>query len=144
MSSNLSPQQVKAITLLAMGKSSKEVAKDLGVSPQSVCKWRKSPHFQAQLNTLKWEALNSARDLLRAAAKDAVVGLVDTAKNSKSDETKRKACRDIIELVGLSDPKSKLYGWGLGPTNPKKVIENASIKKAMDQLYKDAMPKAKI
>lgn len=113
MEKELSAKQIKAISLLATGTKSKDVAAELEVTAQTICEWWKQPSFAAEVNRIKWESLIAAREMIRASAGLAVQNLAEIATSAENEETRRKACNDLINLTGLSDPTTGLYGWGL-------------------------------
>ncbi len=140
MLAELSPKQVKAVAKLASGMRSKEVAADLKVSAQTVSEWKSIPHFQAELNKLKWEALHEARDMIQASAELAVRNLIEIASNSESDSVRRQACNDLIALTGLSNPAGGLYGWGVGHESVEKIIEQEMMDGAMSAMFSSRIP----
>ena len=125
MTDKISAKQVQALTLILYGWKAVEIAEDLDVSPQTLSRWKQEPAFKALLNLNKLEILNSARERLQVCAEKAVDELVELATEAESPELRRKACLDIIQLVGLSDPAKGLFGWGIGATTAQGVIEEA-------------------
>lgn len=123
MTNKLSPNQVKAVALLICGWKSVGVANELEISPQTLSKWKGEPAFRALLNQAKMDVLHEARQKLQVSADIAVDRLVEIATESDNEETSRKACMNIIQLVGLSDPSKGRFGWGIGATSAEAVIE---------------------
>lgn len=113
----ISPKQVKAIPLIVSGIKSQEVAKEIGVTPQTISEWQKNPEFVVMLNKAKKEILDAALDELRGGARDAANCLTDLANNAENEEVRRKSALNILELTGIKDPSSGVYGWGIGSTN---------------------------
>ena len=111
--SELTPIQQKAVVLLVLGKTAREVAKELDVSPETISHWRQNATFKALVNELNWEALNHARDQMRALTSKAVWTVKDVMQNGKTDAARLKAAEIVLAHVGMSDPGSGLYGWGL-------------------------------
>lgn len=89
------------------------MASEINCTPETISRWNREPEFEAFLNQLKWELLDAARDALRAATQEAAYGLRDLIRHAESEETKRKACMDVLELTGLKNPQNGLYGWGI-------------------------------
>jgi len=112
----LTPKQVKAVSLLVSGMSGRAVAKEVGVSPQTVSEWNNDPVIEVYVNQLKQDALDEARDRIRGLALEATKNLEDLMRNAKSEEVKRKVCMSILDIVGISDPTTGVYGWGIGST----------------------------
>jgi len=123
MTEEVSPLQIKAIALILSGRKSVEIAEALDVTPQTLSRWKSEPAVKAILNRSKLEMLHSARDRLQVSAEAAVNGLVEIATKAESDETRRKACVNIVQLVGLADPSSGLFAWGIGGTSLQEVVE---------------------
>lgn len=117
----LKPTQIRAAALLVMGKKACDVAKEVGVTPETISAWRRNPEFVAVINAAKMEVLNSARDALRHSARKAVTTLVALLDEPVQDSIRRQAALDILDMVGIANPEKRLYGWGVGPTNPKDV-----------------------
>jgi len=103
----LTPKQTSAVLLLASGKTAREVAKQIGVTPETISHWRRQPSFAACLNRTCWGLLEAGRDRLRGAADQAAQKLVELMDTTESDEVKRKVCLDILEISRLEEP----YGW---------------------------------
>lgn len=111
---SLSAKQQKAIVLLAAGELKKDTAKAVGVTPQTMSQWLRNLEFQACLNALKMEQIESARTSLQAMAKEATQSLAEVMRKADSYETRRRAALDILKMNGLSgDPT--YFGWGVGP-----------------------------
>ena len=111
---DLTPKQLQAIPLMAQGKTGKEVAAEVSVAPQTLCEWRKSAIFMAELNNFKMELLETARSALQHAPNLAVAALVELAESSDNPETRRKAALDILRLTGFEPGQYEAYAWGIG------------------------------
>ena len=111
----LKPKQIAAATMLASGKTGREVAAAIGCTPETLSHWKRAPEFEACLNGLRWEILDAGREALRSAALVAVNGLVELAQGAKAEEVRRKACVDVLEMVGLRDQQAGTLGWDIGP-----------------------------
>ena len=59
MLDTLTPNKLKAATLIAQGNTGKEVAKSCNVTPQTISEWQQIPDFKALINSIKMEALAS-------------------------------------------------------------------------------------
>ena len=99
----LTPRHNKAIELLASGATVKGVAKELGIAPETVSRWRGDFDFQAALNALLEEARQSTKDRLRhlsSVALDAIEAvLLDEEAPHKDRVT---AAFKILELTNTS------------------------------------------
>jgi hypothetical protein len=111
--SELKPIQEKAAVLLASGKTARDVAKEVDVTPETISHWRQIASFRALEHKLKWEALNSARDEMQALTSKAVSTLKDVMQNGKTDAARLKAAEIVLMHVGMTDPGSGLWGWGI-------------------------------
>jgi transposase len=129
---HLNAKQEKAAVMLVSGMTAREVAAEVGVTAETISRWKADANFEAYMNQLRWEALDSARESLRTAARMAAQGLVEIIQNAKTEETKRKACRDVLELVGYTKPE--LWGWGAGETDPAKIEASRSKAALMSEL----------
>jgi len=131
---SLSPKQSKAVALLAQGRKSKDVAKCVGVSAQTISGWRKNPEFEATLNTLLLEFLEASRRQMQALAIDAVDTIADLMKSDKSETTRLKTVEVVLHHVGFSDPqKTGLWAWGIGPRTAEEVAQKQSSEKSFEQ-----------
>ncbi len=116
---DLTPKQTKAIALFAEGKSGREVAAEVSVTPQTLSEWRKSALFMAELNNFRMELLETARSTLQHAPNLAVAALVELAESSDNPETRRKAALDILRLTGFEPGHYEAYAWGIGQRTPE-------------------------
>jgi len=111
----LSPKKLKAVALLAQGSTGVEAAKACNVTPQTISEWRRIPEFKAELDSMKMEVLESARDKLQSASCTAVQTLVDLAESSANHETRRKAALDILSMNGYTRETVEMFAWGIHP-----------------------------
>jgi hypothetical protein len=123
----LTPQKLAAATHLASGRSGVETAKLVGVTAETVSRWRKDPNFVAHLNGLKGEALATDRERLRslrAKALDALAELLD----SPSDQIRLQAVRYVLDATLIN---AKTAMEGIGSSDPGFA--------AIEALYKGAV-----
>ena len=138
----LSPKHEKAAILLAQGNTGVATAEAVEVSPQTISEWKRIPEFQALINKLRLDALESARTALQASATTAAKTLQNLAESAKDEETRRKAALDILRITGLEPGNEASFGWGLGPTDPNEIAashgfkSSAEILEMVDQLKK--------
>ncbi len=97
----LSVSQARAISLLIEGKTRKQVAKELSITPQTLSEWNKNPEFERALKVLKNQMLDEAKEIMMCTSYRALETLTTLMNESKSDEIKRKVALDILELTGL-------------------------------------------
>ena len=118
---NLAPNQVKAAELIAAGVLKKTAAQEAGVTPQTVSTWLKEPAFQAYLNGLKRAALERTRDRMQFLAGEAVRTIEAMLEQEEHPSARLRAAKMVLDFAGMTDPQSGLWGWGIGPTDEKKI-----------------------
>ena len=94
----LSEQQRQAVIMLASGKRGVEVAAELGVTQETVSRWRNSPTFAAAVNQLLRDATSATIADIRSAAGDAVAVVTDIMHNSPDDKTRLAAALSILRV----------------------------------------------
>lgn len=117
----LKSNQIKAATLLALGKTAREVAREINCTPETISHWKQDYEFEAMLNGLRWDALEAGREALRSGMRYAVEGLLKLVRDAENEETRRKACVDVLEMSGLRDPNVAAFGSGIGPRDAYEV-----------------------
>lgn len=68
----LTSVQIRAIEMLFLGQSTTYTAAKLGVDRKTLYTWRKNPHFRAELNRRRQEALEAVHQRLRSLSEKAV------------------------------------------------------------------------
>ena len=104
----LTPQQERAVDLLAVGKTVTQASDEVGVARQTVSEWlNQHPGFQAGLNLRREELWAGMTDRLRALLPKAIE-VLEGAVNDGSI----KAALELLKAAGM-------YGLGRpsGPTN---------------------------
>lgn len=141
MTKKLSPSQLKAVALLAEGHSGKYVAGALSVTQQTICEWKKSPNFEAAVNSIAIERLDATRIRLHHATESAIESLLELTRETSPPETRRKASVDILRLAGFEPGDSSSYAWGIGGTSvdqvekDRKITENPELAALLGDLY---------
>jgi hypothetical protein len=125
MSTNINNKQIAAARMLAQGKRAKTVAAELGVSPETISRWRREHAFIAMQNELHGEAHDDARDRLRAVVNDAV----DVLQNLLHDEStppkvKLETSMAVLRIVGITEDSKR----AVGPCDAKTVKDHESWK----------------
>ena len=105
--SDLTAKQQQAITLLASGKSQRQTAKAVGVSPQTITAWMKLDAFQKGLDGLLSTVEAESTQLLRSQRLKAVDALTDLL-DSKTPAVKLAAAKTVLELTSKSAPATAL------------------------------------
>ena len=103
----LTAKQQQAITLLASGKSQRQTAKAVGVSPQTITAWMKLDAFQKGLDGLLSTVEAESTQLLRSQRLKAVGALTDLL-DSKTPAVKLAAAKTVLELTSKSAPATAL------------------------------------
>ncbi|MBH1978882.1 MAG: helix-turn-helix domain-containing protein [Comamonadaceae bacterium] len=105
--SDLTAKQQQAVTLLASGKSQRQTAKAVGVSPQTITAWMKLDAFQKGLDGLLSTVEAESTQLLRSQRLKAVGALTDLL-DSKTPAVKLAAAKTVLELTSKSAPATAL------------------------------------
>lgn len=102
---NLTPQQIRAIELLMAGGNVSDVAKELGIARQTVSKWlNQDAHFQAELNTRRYELWNGLTDRLRGLLPKALEVVENELQNSDDARLRMQAALSILKLASVEMP----------------------------------------
>lgn len=131
----LTPSQEKAALLLAGGMTAREVASAINCTPETISRWKAQPAFEAYYNAIRWDTLEAGRERLRSGVMEAINELLSIAKSGNSDEARRRACMNILELTGyIRSSESGLWGWGVGSTDPVDIVRARKRDEAMKSL----------
>ena len=94
---DLTPKQQEAAALIASGKTQRQAAKAVGVSPQTLTAWAKKEDFQSHVRALlqpAHEGVQTALQGLHQRAAEVLASLLETAPPA----TKLQAIRLIFEI----------------------------------------------
>lgn len=92
----------RAVELIVSGRTSSEVAKELGIHRATVNGWRHEPEFAEQLRALQDEIRTGVYDRLVGGADDALSVLRDLMLDEdESGFTRLGAVKLWLELIGL-------------------------------------------
>ncbi|MCH7645339.1 MAG: hypothetical protein IH974_10950 [Myxococcales bacterium] len=138
MSNALTSKQIKAAGLLASGKTAVEVAKSIGVTPETISHWKNyNPNFQALLNRFNEEAVDATIRAMRDLGSKAIARLGDLVENG-SEKTGLEAVRLVFENIEKNTPR--------GSTDPgqielsiisKHLLTSAVREKNHDEIVQD-------
>jgi hypothetical protein len=117
---SLKPSQIQAAILLSEGKKQKEVAESVGCTQETISHWKQLPSFEALLNSLRLDALESAREAIRFNVGAAVSTLAELCVSAGSEEVRRKASVNLIEVAGVI---GAVQEWGIGPTTEEAALK---------------------
>ncbi|SDZ17896.1 helix-turn-helix domain-containing protein [Nitrosomonas sp. Nm33] len=99
----LSEKQYTAVTLLALGKTCKEVAEQLGVTPKTVSVWRADPEFRAAVNRCRKDYREAQTRRLSSLCDKALTTIEESLNDEALKiEDKLKASFKILELCKVS------------------------------------------
>jgi predicted transcriptional regulator len=115
----LTPQHHKAIELMVMGSTNKNVAETLNIAPETVSRWKSDYEFQAELNRQLREQQQQTQDRLRALANTALSTIEAVMSSDTAPEKDRlHAAFKVLEMARVSVPD-------VGSTHPH-VLERDS------------------
>ncbi len=119
--SELTPKQEQAAVLLISGKSGVETAHELDISPETVCKWKQIPEFEALMNQLRGDLLESARETIRSTAKAAAGTLTTLATDADSEAVRLRACVHVLEILGFHNLQNGRHGKDITQTDATRI-----------------------
>jgi len=123
--SHLSEQQQNAIMALLEGLPDREVADRVGVTRETVCRWRnQDPFFAAELNQRRQDVWAEATDRLRGLVGSAVETL-EEAVNAGNVQ----AAVQVLRAVGIYGQ----VGAPDGPTDPKAHLYRQAAAEAQEK-----------
>lgn len=99
----LSEQYAEVARRRAAGQTLSAIARDLGVSLDTLRRWRKTPDYQRQAVAAQAEVEDLTRERLRAAAGIAVATLIEIMTDPQASKSSRyNAATFVWREVGLS------------------------------------------
>ena len=108
----LRPRQKKCIELLITGNLTQaDVARELKITEQTICNWKKDPEFCAELERLTREKL---RGMAPRAAR-----VLGELLSSESDNVRLNAARDILDRAGFKAEEKLTLSGTLNPEMTK-------------------------
>ena len=125
----LTAQQWQAVALLVAGKRGVEVAEALGVTQETVSRWRNSPMFAAALNQALRDAYSASIGEIRSLVKDAVAGLRQCLR-SEDEKILQTTCMGILRLhLELDSTAPSL------PVTPADIARKVQMKDFNDAMF---------
>lgn len=117
----LNAKQRKCIDLLVTGRYTQvQIARELKITPQTICNWKKDPDFSQELQA----CLKSCIQTLAPKA----VKTLESLLNSESDNVRFSAARDILDRTGFKP------GENISVTSNLEA-EQSKLDKILAQLY---------
>ena len=112
----LTPKQARAAELYASGMLKKDIANEVGVTPQTISIWFADSDFVVYTNRLRKEALKAARTSLQQLSTKAMETLGDLLSEPTADRVRLQAAITVLECSGIKPTKdSIMFGAGIGP-----------------------------
>lgn len=99
MSKNLKENQQKAVEMLAGGVSCTAVAAALGITKETVSRWKASPDFRAALNVAAEDARELLRGRLLAMAEKALQVVEADLDAAQSSERRTALAFKVLGLI---------------------------------------------
>jgi len=132
----LSVEQLQAIGHLMTGKNDREVAETVGVSRETITRWRLyHPAFQAELNRRRAEMRFVSRESLLQLIPQVIDALSDVI-NDFENPNRWKVAIEILKLIEL--PKTLIKNPG--PQDPEEIIIKLAEGKQFDDLLSTVKP----
>jgi|GEM_PF-1360290 len=122
-----SSKRAQAALLLSTGLSAVSVAREIGVTPETISRWKISPDFQASINAHQAERIAVTREQIRESSKKAVE-TINNLMASPSETIRLKAAVSMLRFGNFDQPQ-RLFA-GVGPTEPLDVL--GELKKQME------------
>jgi hypothetical protein len=101
----LTPQQWKAITLLAAGKNITAVATEIGIDPSTLHRWKRNSTFSVELRCAVEDFCEEIRGQSRGLAARAVETLEDVMWVYPKQGAAVAAAVAVLRMHGLDRPK---------------------------------------
>lgn len=109
MSQNLTEKQHLAIRHLAGGLTSMEVAERLGITRETISRWRKDTEFYNELNSVITELYNHTQYNMNALASHAVSAIREALLNDTYSEKRARIAISTLKLLESSRKKSSRW-----------------------------------
>ena len=126
MSNKLKENQIIATQKVAMGLTNRQIAKELNVAEETICRWKQTHDFQAGVNAVLLECRDNAKQRLRNLLTNSLVFLEEEMNNPESRYRVTIALK-MLQLVRINE----LVHEDIGPVNPdivQKIKEDKNFK----------------
>ena len=126
MSNKLKENQIIATQKVAMGLTNRQIAKELNVAEETICRWKQTPEFQAEINAILLECRDNAKQRLRNLLTNSLDLLEEEMNNPESRHRVNIALK-MLQLVRINE----LVHEDIGPINPdivQKIKEDKDFK----------------
>ncbi len=129
MSKNLNESQLLAVQLVAQGRSGREIAKQLGVTEETVSRWKKQPAFIAMVNDL----LGQLRDTTQQKMRNLVLLALEILEKELSNKDNKNSVNIALKVIN-SYKFSTLIDQKIGPENAD-TIERKQLDKKFAEMF---------
>ncbi len=126
MSNKLKENQIIATQKIAMGLSNRQIAKELNVAEETICRWKQTPEFQAEVNAILLECRGNTKQRLRNLLTNSL-DLLEAEMNNPESRHRVNIALKMLQLVRIH----ALVHEDIGPVNPdivQKIKEDKEFK----------------
>ena len=126
MSNKLKENQIIAIQKVAMGLTNRQIAKELNVAEETICRWKQTPEFQAEVNAILLECRDNTKQRLRNLLTHSL-DLLEEEINNPESKLRVSIALKMLQLVRINE----LVHEDIGPVNPdivQKIKEDKEFK----------------
>ncbi len=126
MSNKLKENQIIATQKVAMGLANRQIAKELNVAEETICRWKQTPEFQAGVNAILLECRDNAKQRLRNLLTNSL-DLLEAEMNNPESRHRVNIALKMLQLVRINE----LVHEDIGPVNPdivQKIKEDKDFK----------------
>ena len=126
MTNKLKENQIIATQKIAMGLTNRQIAKELNVAEETICRWKQTTEFQAGVNAILLECRNNTQQRLRNLLTNSL-DLLEAEMNNPESRHKVNIALKMIQLVRIH----ALVHEDIGPINPdivQKIKEDKEFK----------------
>ena len=126
MSNKLKENQIIATQKVAMGLTNRQIAKELNVAEETICRWKQTPEFQAEINAILLECRDNAKQRLRNLLTNSL-DLLEAEMNNPESRHKVNIALKMLQLVRIH----ALVHEDIGSVNPEivqKIKEDKDFK----------------
>ena len=126
MSNKLKENQIIATQKVAMGLANRQIAKELNVAEETICRWKQTPEFQAEVNAILLECRGNTKQRLRNLLTNSL-DLLEAEMNNPESRHKVNIALKMLQLVRIH----ALVHEDIGSVNPEivqKIKEDKDFK----------------
>ena len=129
MSNKLKENQIIATQKVAMGLANRQIAKELNVAEETICRWKQTPEFQAEVNAILLECRDNAKQRLRNLLTNSL-DLLEAEMNNPESRHKVNIALKMLQLVRIH----ALVHEDIGSVNPD-IVQKLKEDKEFKDLF---------